>query len=71
MPYPKSTNRRLAHPEESETPMFLPTNSAEEPFFKGSAEPPEYFDGDLDEIDLEEWYDLNIKPIEAPEDWTY
>ncbi len=30
----------------------------------------QYYDGDLDEIDLEEWYNLNIEPIEAPEDWT-
>lgn len=30
----------------------------------------QYFDGDLDEIELDEWYDLNIEPIEAPEDWT-
>jgi len=30
----------------------------------------QYFDGDLDQIDLEEWYDLDIEPIEPPEDWT-
>lgn len=30
----------------------------------------QYFDGDLDEIELNEWYDLDIEPIEAPEDWT-
>lgn len=30
----------------------------------------QYFDGDVDEIDIEEWYDLNIEPGEEPEDWT-
>ena len=30
----------------------------------------QYFDGDTDEIGLEEWYGLDIEPIEAPEDWT-
>ena len=28
------------------------------------------FDGNLDTIDLEAWYELSIEPIEAPEDWT-
>lgn len=30
----------------------------------------QYFDGDLEEIDLDNWYDLEIEVIEAPEDWT-
>src|ERR671914_772000 len=30
----------------------------------------QYFDGDLDMIDLDEWYELDIEPIEPPEDWT-
>lgn len=30
----------------------------------------QYFDGGLDEIDLDTWYDLDIELIEAPEDWT-
>lgn len=30
----------------------------------------QYFDGGLDEIDLDYWYDLDIQPIETPEDWT-
>jgi len=30
----------------------------------------QYFDGDLEEIDLDSWADLDIELIEAPEDWT-
>lgn len=30
----------------------------------------QYFDGDVDEVDLDEWYDWEIEPIEPPEDWT-
>jgi Family of unknown function (DUF6763) len=30
----------------------------------------QYFDGDLDEIDLDVWKDLDIEPIETPEYWT-
>ena len=30
----------------------------------------QYFDGDLDQIDLEEWYEMDIESIEPPEDWT-
>ena len=26
--------------------------------------------GDVEEIPLESWYDLNLEPIEAPEDWN-
>lgn len=28
------------------------------------------FDGDLEEISLEDWYTLNIEPIEPPESWS-
>jgi len=30
----------------------------------------QYFDGDLDQIDLDQWHELNIEPSEEPEDWT-
>lgn len=30
----------------------------------------QHFDGDLEEIELEEWYALELEPIEPPEDWT-
>jgi len=30
----------------------------------------QYFDGGLDKVDLDEWYELEIEPMEAPEDWT-
>lgn len=30
----------------------------------------QHFDGDVEELDLEEWYTLDIEPIEPPEDWT-
>jgi len=30
----------------------------------------QYFDGDLDKIDMDEWQELDIEPIEAPEDWS-
>jgi len=30
----------------------------------------QYFDGDLDQIDLDDWYELVLEPIGAPEDWT-
>ena len=30
----------------------------------------QYFDGDLDEIDLDAWYEMDIVISEAPEDWT-
>lgn len=30
----------------------------------------QYFDGDLDEIDLDTWYELDIATTEAPDDWT-
>lgn len=30
----------------------------------------QYFDGDLEEMDLEEWNVMALEPIEPPEDWT-
>lgn len=30
----------------------------------------QYFDGDLDEIDQDDWYLLDIEPIAPPENWT-
>ena len=30
----------------------------------------QYFDGDVGEVDIDEWYDWDIEPIEPPEDWT-
>lgn len=30
----------------------------------------QHFDGDLEEVDLEDWYGLAIEPIEPPEDFT-
>ena len=30
----------------------------------------QYFDGELEEIDLDAWYELPIESIEAPEDWS-
>jgi hypothetical protein len=30
----------------------------------------QHFDGDVEEIDLDTWYDLDIEGIETPEDWT-
>lgn len=30
----------------------------------------QYFDGDLDQIDLDEWYELALEPTGPPEDWT-
>ena len=30
----------------------------------------QYFDGTVEELDLESWYDLDIDPIEPPEDWS-
>ena len=28
------------------------------------------FDGDVEEIDLDAWYEMEIETIEPPEDWT-
>ncbi len=30
----------------------------------------QYFDGEIEELDLDAWYDLPIEGIEAPEDWS-
>ncbi len=30
----------------------------------------QHADGDVEEIPLEAWYDLNLEPIETPEDWN-
>ena len=30
----------------------------------------QHFDGDVEEIDTDNWYELDIEPIEAPENWT-
>jgi hypothetical protein len=30
----------------------------------------QYFDGSLDELDLDSWYELDVERIEEPEDWT-
>lgn len=30
----------------------------------------QYFDGSLEELDLDAWYDLDIEPTEPTEDWT-
>ncbi len=28
------------------------------------------FDGDVDEVDLDTWLEMQLEPAEAPEDWT-
>ena len=30
----------------------------------------QHFDGDIEEIDASAWFDLEIEPTEAPDDWT-
>ncbi len=30
----------------------------------------QHFDGDVEELDLEEWYGLDLEAIAPPEDWT-
>ncbi|HEY0635886.1 MAG TPA: DUF6763 family protein [Gammaproteobacteria bacterium] len=30
----------------------------------------QYFDGAIEELDMESWYAMEIKPREAPEDWS-
>ena len=30
----------------------------------------QYFDGNIDEFDLNLWYSMEAEPIETPEDWT-
>lgn len=30
----------------------------------------QYFDGELDELDLEEWEEMVLEEVEPPEDWS-
>jgi hypothetical protein len=30
----------------------------------------QHFDGDVEELDIDTWYELEIETIEPPEDWT-
>jgi hypothetical protein len=30
----------------------------------------QYFDGAVEEIDFDSWYEMDIQPIEPPEDWS-
>jgi hypothetical protein len=30
----------------------------------------QYFDGAVEEIDSDSWYEMEIEPIEPPEDWS-
>jgi hypothetical protein len=30
----------------------------------------QHFDGDLEALDIDTWYEMDIEPIEAPEDWS-
>ncbi len=30
----------------------------------------QYFTGEIDELDIETWYELDLKVIPAPEDWS-
>jgi hypothetical protein len=30
----------------------------------------QYFDGDIEELEMEEWEEMDIEDIEPPEDWT-
>jgi hypothetical protein len=30
----------------------------------------QYFDGDIDELEMEEWEEMDLEEIEPPEDWT-
>ncbi len=30
----------------------------------------QYFDGAIEEIDADSWYEMEIQPIEPPEDWS-
>lgn len=30
----------------------------------------QYFDGSVDQMDLDAWQEMNLEPIEEPEDWT-
>ena len=30
----------------------------------------QYFDGDIEELEMEEWEDMDLEEIEPPEDWS-
>jgi hypothetical protein len=30
----------------------------------------QYFDGDINELEMEEWEEMDLEEIEPPEDWT-
>ncbi len=30
----------------------------------------QYFDGDITELEMEEWQEMDLEEIEPPEDWT-
>lgn len=30
----------------------------------------QYFDGDLEELEIDAWREMDVEPAEAPEDWT-
>lgn len=30
----------------------------------------QHFDGDIEEIDRDTWLEMDLEPVEAPEDWT-
>ena len=30
----------------------------------------QYFDGDIEELEIDAWKDLVLEPIDAPEDWS-
>ena len=30
----------------------------------------QYFDGDIEELEMEEWEEIDLEEIEPPEDWT-
>jgi hypothetical protein len=30
----------------------------------------QHFDGDLEEMDIDDWHAIAVEPIEQPEDWT-
>jgi hypothetical protein len=29
----------------------------------------QYFDGTVDEVDMNEWWEMTLEPIDPPEDW--
>ncbi|MFZ5594087.1 MAG: DUF6763 family protein [Pseudomonadota bacterium] len=30
----------------------------------------QHFDGDIEALDMDSWYETDVEPIEPPEDWT-